>query len=120
MTGTALAGRRVAVVGAGWAGLAAAVLGLTAVGSVEPETALSRSGAKVGDDLWVSGSIGDAGLGLAIALGHAPHDAALLKRFRRPEPRLALGRALIGTASAAMSWATKCSGSWSTRWSRPS
>jgi thiamine-monophosphate kinase len=83
-------------------GLAAAVLGLTAVGSVEPETALSRSGAKVGDDLWVSGSIGDAGLGLAIALGHAPHDAALLKRFRRPEPRLALGRALIGTASAAM------------------
>jgi thiamine-monophosphate kinase len=83
-------------------GLAAAVLGLTAVGSVEPETALSRSGAKVGDDLWVSGSIGDAGLGLAIALGHAPQDAALLKRFRRPEPRLALGRALIGTASAAM------------------
>ncbi len=83
-------------------GLAAAVLGLTAVGSVEPETALSRSGAKVGDDLWVSGNIGDAGLGLAIALGHAPQDAALLKRFRRPEPRLALGRALIGTASAAM------------------
>ena len=83
-------------------GLAAAVLGLTAVGSVEPEAALSRSGAKVGDDLWVSGSIGDAGLGLAIALGHAPQDAALLKRFRRPEPRLALGRALIGTASAAM------------------
>ncbi len=83
-------------------GLAAAVLGLTAVGSVEPETALSRSGAKVGDDLWVSGSIGDAGLGLAIALGHAPQDAALLKRFRRPEPRLVLGRALIGTASAAM------------------
>ncbi len=83
-------------------GLAAAVLGLTAVGSVEPETALSRSGAKVGDDLWVSGSIGDAGLGLAIALGHAPQDAGLLKRFRRPEPRLVLGRALIGTASAAM------------------
>ena len=83
-------------------GLEGAVLGLTAVGSVEPGTALPRSGAKVGDDLWVSGCIGDAGLGLAIALGQAPPDAALLKRFRRPEPRLALGRALIGIASAAM------------------
>lgn len=83
-------------------GLAAAVLGLTAVGSVEPGTALARSGARVGDDLWVSGCIGDAGLGLAVALGQAPADAVLLKRFRRPEPRLALGRALIGTASAAM------------------
>ena len=83
-------------------GLAAAVLGLTAIGSVEPGTALSRAGARVGDDVWVSGSIGDAGLGLAIAQGRAPADAALLKRFRRPEPRLALGRALVGVASAAM------------------
>ena len=83
-------------------GLAAAVLGLTAIGSVEPGTALSRAGAGVGDDVWVSGSIGDAGLGLAIAQGRAPADAALLKRFRRPEPRLALGRALVGVASAAM------------------
>ncbi|MFZ4110393.1 MAG: thiamine-phosphate kinase [Polymorphobacter sp.] len=83
-------------------GLAAAVLGLTAVGSVEPGTALPRSGAEIGDELWVSGCIGDAGLGLSIALGQAPPDAALLKRFRRPAPRLALGRTLIGTASAAM------------------
>ena len=83
-------------------GLAAAVLGLTAVGSVEPGMALSRAGARVGDAVWVSGTIGDAGLGLAVARGDAPPDAGLLKRFRRPEPRLALGRALAGVASAAM------------------
>ena len=83
-------------------GLAAAVLGLTAVGSVEPGTALARSGAQVGDAVWVSGTIGDAGLGLAVARGDAAPDAGLLKRFRRPEPRLALGRALVGVARAAM------------------
>ena len=83
-------------------GLAAAVLGLTAVGSVAPGTALSRSGATPGDGLWVSGTIGDAGLGLAIARGDAPSDKTLLARFRRPEPRLALGQALAGVASAAM------------------
>jgi thiamine-monophosphate kinase len=83
-------------------GLAAAVLGLTAIGQVEHGRALSRSGAQVGDDVWVSGSIGDAGLGLAIALGQADPDKFLLNRFRRPEPRLALGAALIGTATACM------------------
>ena len=83
-------------------GLAAAVLGLTAIGHVEPGRALGRSGAEVGDDVWVSGTIGDAGLGLAIAQGDAPVDKFLLNRFRRPEPRLALGRALVGVASACM------------------
>ena len=83
-------------------GLAAAVFGLTAVGMVEPGTALSRRGALPGDELWVSGSIGDAGLGLAIARGEAAADKYLLNRYRRPEPRLALGQALIGVASAAM------------------
>jgi thiamine-monophosphate kinase len=83
-------------------GLAAAVLGLTAIGQVEPGTALSRSGAKPGDGLWVSGTIGDAGLGLAIAKGEAAPDKFLLNRYRRPEPRLVLGQALVGVASAAM------------------
>ncbi len=79
-----------------------AVLGLTAIGWVEPGRALSRSGAQPGDGLYVSGTIGDAGLGLAVAKGEAPFDKALLARFRRPEPRLALGRALAGVASACM------------------
>ena len=83
-------------------GVSAAVLGLTAVGQVEPGRALGRGGARPGDALWVSGTIGDAGLGLAIAKGEAPFDKALLARFRRPQPRLALGRALGGVATAAM------------------
>ena len=83
-------------------GLAAAVLGLTAIGHIDPGQALSRSGAQPGDDVWVSGTIGDAGLGLATAQGNAPVDKYLLNRFRRPEPRLALGRALVGIATACM------------------
>jgi thiamine-monophosphate kinase len=83
-------------------GVATAVLGLTAVGQVEPGKALGRAGATPGDAVWVSGTIGDAGLGLAIAKGEAPPDRALLVRFRRPEPRLALGRALGGVATAGM------------------
>ena len=83
-------------------GLAQAVLGLTAIGQVEPGRALSRSGARPGDILYVSGTIGDAGLGLQIAQGEAPPDKFLLNRFRRPEPRLALGQALAGLATAAM------------------
>jgi thiamine-monophosphate kinase len=83
-------------------GLAQAVLGLTAVGWVEPGKALSRAGAQPGDALWVSGSIGGGGLGLAVARGGRPHDKALLNRYRRPTPRLALGAALGGVASAGM------------------
>ncbi len=82
-----------------------AVLGLTALGSVPAGVALSRGGARAGDDLWVSGTIGDAGLGLEVALGRRPAGnggAALLRRYRRPVPRLALGLALRGVASAAM------------------
>jgi thiamine-monophosphate kinase len=83
-------------------GLAAAVLGLTAVGQVEPGAAIARSTARPGDDIWVSGTIGDAGLGLQVARGDAPPDKFLLNRFRRPTPRLALGKALAGLASACM------------------
>jgi len=83
-------------------GLKQAVLGLTAIGQVDSGAALGRMGARAGDELWVSGTIGDAGLGLAIAQGRAAPDKFLLGRFRRPEPRLALGRALVGLATAAM------------------
>lgn len=83
-------------------GIAAPVLGLTAIGWVEPGKALGRAGAQPGDALWVSGTIGDAGLGLAVARGEAPFDKAMLNRFRRPTPRLALGAALGGLASAGM------------------
>ena len=81
-------------------GLDRAVLGLTAIGHVTPGLALGRNAARVGDDIWVSGVIGEAGRGLAVARGEAVFDAALRKRFRRPTPRLALGAALVGVASA--------------------
>jgi thiamine-monophosphate kinase len=83
----------------------ATVLSLTALGSVPQGRALLRGGARAGDDLWLSGDIGAAGLGLRVALGGAAADAgaaALLKRYRRPVPRLALGLALRGLAHAAM------------------
>ena len=128
-----------------WGG--AAVLGCTAIGQVAQGCALGRSGAQVGAEVWVSGTVGDAGLGLAVAkclsaevppltspapgggppggtvsphkgsssptrvplpvreglgVGTPPQDKTRLNRYRRPDPRLALGRALIGTATACM------------------
>lgn len=81
-------------------GLDRAVLGLTAIGHVAPGQALGRRGARVGDDIWVSGVIGEAGRGLAVARAEMPFDKVLRNRFRRPTPRLALGAALVGAASA--------------------
>jgi thiamine-monophosphate kinase len=77
-------------------------LALTALGHLPHGTALGRGGGQAGDDLWVSGTIGDAGAGLAMALGQQPVVGALLRRYRRPTPRLALGLALRGIAHAAM------------------
>ena len=67
------------------------ILTITALG--RDAVAPARSGARAGDALWVTGTIGDAGAGLAIARG-AAGPAALLARYRRPVPRLAEGRAL--------------------------
>jgi thiamine-monophosphate kinase len=78
---------------------------ITVFGEVPPGRALLRSGAQVGDDIWVSGTIGDARLALEALQGHAylpPHllQAARL-RLEQPSPRLALGLALRGLATAA-------------------
>jgi thiamine-monophosphate kinase len=67
------------------------ILTLTAFGRDAP--APSRAGARAGDILWVTGTIGDAGAGLGIAQG-APGPSALLAAYRRPTPRLAEGRVL--------------------------
>ena len=79
-----------------------ACLSLTIIGTVPPGAALRRAGARPGDDLWVSGTIGDGALGLAVLQGRLPSDAHLARRYRLPEPRLALGVALRGLAHAAM------------------
>ncbi len=76
-------------------------LSLTIIGHLAPGTALRRNGARPGDDLWVSGTIGDGALGLRAARGEID-DAWLADRYRLPQPRLALGQALVGLASACM------------------
>ncbi|WP_321392022.1 thiamine-phosphate kinase [Emcibacter sp.] len=80
---------------------------LTAIGSVEKGRALHRFGAKVGDHIFVSGSLGDAALGLAILQGVLQEENLdvrkfLVERYHLPRPRLALGRRLTGLATAAM------------------
>ncbi|MGD9509377.1 MAG: thiamine-phosphate kinase [Geminicoccaceae bacterium] len=81
------------------------VLSLTIVGTVPSGQALLRSGARPGDDVWVSGTLGDAAIGLRVLRGLAvTEDEALelVGRYRAPSPRLALGRALRGLANAAI------------------
>ncbi len=75
---------------------------LTILGSVVPGRALLRRGARPGDEIWVSGTIGDGALGLLALTGRLPPDPHLAERYRLPRPRLALGQALSGVARAAM------------------
>jgi thiamine-monophosphate kinase len=80
-------------------------VGITAFGSVRTGTMLRRTGAKEGDLIFVSGTIGDAGAGLdVLKYRHQrlakKHRDALAARYRTPEPRIALGRALQGIATA--------------------
>ena len=71
-------------------------------GFVPPSLALRRDGARAGDRLYVSGSLGDAGLALRQRLAGESPTAALAQRLDCPEPRVALGLALRGIASAAI------------------
>ena len=79
----------------------ARVLGLTAIGRAAGPVP-SRAAARPGDRLFVTGTIGDAGLGLRIARGEIEGPTALLARYRRPLPRLADGIALAPQVSAMM------------------
>jgi len=74
-------------------------ISLTAIGRAT--VAPARIGARAGDLLYVTGTIGDAGAGLRIALGE-DGPAALALAYRRPQPRLTEGRALAPIASAMM------------------
>ena len=74
------------------------------LGAVPADRALLRQGARVGDELWVSGTLGDAAGALAFLAGDwrpEPADAEyLLDRFNRPRARLALGLELLDRATA--------------------
>jgi thiamine-monophosphate kinase len=72
---------------------------ITAFGKVARGKGLNRHGARAGDELWVSGTIGDGALGLLASRGRLK-SAALEKRYRQPQPRTTLGQCLVGIASA--------------------
>jgi thiamine-monophosphate kinase len=79
---------------------------VTVFGSVPPQAALRRDAAQPGDDIWISGTLGDARAGLGIQRGEWSADSSDAATFRRalerPEPRVPLGLALRGLAHAAL------------------
>lgn len=79
---------------------------ITVFGEVPAGAALLRSGARPGDELWASGTLGDARLALEVFRGTLalPGEAfeQARRRMEQPEPRVALGQALRGIASAAV------------------
>jgi len=76
---------------------AARTISITAIGEVPPGLALERAGARPGDDVWVSGELGGAALGLA-----RPQIAEAAKRLHLPEPRVELGERLRRLAHSAI------------------
>ncbi|MGN6704008.1 MAG: thiamine-phosphate kinase [Burkholderiaceae bacterium] len=81
-------------------------ISITVFGALPPGTALRRDAARPGDDVWVSGALGDARLALAHYRGELSLDASSLdvaaQRMHRPMPRAVLGIALRGIARAAI------------------
>ena len=79
---------------------------VTIMGEVPAGAALRRGGAKVGNDIWVSGNVGDAALAVAhrhglVVLAEADYHEAVMRLYE-PTPRVALGQALRGLATAAI------------------
>jgi thiamine-monophosphate kinase len=84
-----------------------AALSLAAIGTVDAGRAVLRSGAKAGDWLYVSGTLGDAALGLKVlrsdlTVPDPAHRDHLVSRYRLPQPRTVLGRHYVGLAAAAI------------------
>lgn len=81
-------------------------IGITIFGEVPAGQALLRSGARAGDEVWVSGTLGDARLALEVFRGRRGLPAEVFEaardRLELPTPRVALGQALRGIATAAI------------------
>jgi thiamine-monophosphate kinase len=77
------------------------VLGLTAIGRADGPVP-SRAGAGPADQLWVSGTIGDAGAGLKALRNEIARSDALIERYRNPRPRLEAGQRLAPMVTAMM------------------
>lgn len=73
---------------------------LTALGFAKSGKILTRSGAQAGDDVYVTGTIGDGALGLLSLTGGLAQDAFLARRYARPEPRFAFAHALANAGLA--------------------
>ncbi|HEV7660587.1 MAG TPA: thiamine-phosphate kinase [Allosphingosinicella sp.] len=99
--GAALAAFGVPLLGGDTVCAPARVLSLTAIGRAA-HLPPSRSGARPGDLLWVSGTIGDAGAGLRVLKGELGASDALVERYRNPRPRLEAGERLAPLVSAMM------------------
>ena len=83
------------------------VISITILGRADPRGVITRNGASVYDDIYVSGTIGDSAAGLKIIKEPVNYltdsDQLYLKcRYYLPNPRVKLGQALVGIASAAM------------------
>ncbi|MDP1628250.1 thiamine-phosphate kinase [Parvibaculum sp.] len=82
-------------------------LSLTAIGEVPRGQIIRRGGGQPGDEVYVTGTVGDAALGLMVLQGTlegltAAQEAHLTQRYREPEPRIAFGPRLRGLAHAAL------------------
>jgi thiamine-monophosphate kinase len=82
-------------------------LSITAMGLVEKGRVIRRNGARLGDDIWVSGSIGDAALGLLVATGKLrsiseKNRKYLMSRYRKPVPQTLLGPKLTNYINSAI------------------
>lgn len=75
-------------------------IAVTALGQVESGHALRRDGAQAGDDVWITGTLGDAAAALQALFAGAALDRSLRARLERPTPRVEAGRRLLGLASA--------------------
>ncbi len=73
-------------------------ISVTAMGLLETGSALRRDGARVGDDVWVTGTLGDAAAALEAVLAGREPSAFLRKRLDRPVPRIAAGQRLSSLA----------------------
>lgn len=76
--------------------------GLTAIGRAPAGGTPSRAGVRPGDQLWVTGTIGNAGLGLAMRLGQVDPNETCLAAYRRPQPQLTFGQAVAPHVHAMM------------------
>ena len=97
----ALAAFAVPLLGGDTISAPARIFGLTAIGRTSGPVP-SRTGARPGDQLWVTGTIGDAGAGLKALQGMLPRSDALIERYRNPRPRLEAGQRLAPIVTAMM------------------